>query len=310
MGNCENDKKLLKTDCYDEDEIDLIEVFATLWQRKIMIIAIVFIGSVLSVIYALSLDNIYQSKAVLKPSAEKSKLSSLMDTYGSIARFAGIQTKGDTDNIFNDMKALLSNQVFIANVIKKHNLERELFGEDYDEIKEEDSFKQSHDFLVYKALKDLVSISQDKDSNYITLAVQHKNPKFAEKLANIMLEEISENIKLSELGNIDEKITNFKEEMGRTSDITLKRKLSEVIASLIQSKVLSSVQKYYGFTIVSKPYAADLNDKVKPKRSLICIVGFILFFILAVALAFLLDYIQNIPEEKKELLKSGKNAKK
>ncbi|MGA1863188.1 Wzz/FepE/Etk N-terminal domain-containing protein [Deferribacter thermophilus] len=293
----------------EEDEIDLIELFAVIWRRKIMIGAIVLIASILSVIITINMDNIYESKAVLKPTAsDSSKLSSLMGSLGGLASLAGISVGGESENIYNAMQNLLNNQEFIANIIKKYHFEKKIFEDDYDELINDEEFKQNYKYFVYKKVSDMISINQDKKSNYITLSVQHKDPAFAKKFVEILLSELSEKIKQTELENIDEKITNFKQEMEKTSDITLKTKLAEVISSLIQSKVISKAQKYYGFTIISEPYVPDIKDKVKPKRALICIVAFVTSFFMAIFLAFFLEFIKNIPEEKKKILKGESNA--
>ncbi|UOD35684.1 hypothetical protein DSN97_05050 [Deferribacteraceae bacterium V6Fe1] len=303
-----NDNKVehvvVPPDYLAEDEIDLVELFAVIWRRKIMIAAIVFVVSVITVIATLMMDNIYESKAVLKPSGgEASKLSSLMGNLGGLASLAGISVGGSSDNIYDAMQNLINNKEFIADIVKKNGLEQKLFEDSYSELKAKEDFAQNYKFYVFNAVKGIINLSQDKKSNYITLSVQHKDPVFAKEFVNILLYELSEKTKKVELENIDEKITNFKNEMENSSDITLKTKLAEVISSLIQSKVISKAQKYYGFTIVSEPYVPDLKDKVKPKRSLICVVAFVTSFFMAVFLVFFIEFIKNIPEEKKKLLK-------
>ena len=57
---------------YQEDEIDLRELFGIIWQGKWWIIAITFVFAVGSVIYSLSLPNIYKSEATLAPTEEAS----------------------------------------------------------------------------------------------------------------------------------------------------------------------------------------------------------------------------------------------
>lgn len=286
----------------EEDEIDLIELFAVIWKRKLFIIVIVFIVSLATVIGTLMMDNIYSSKAVLKPSAQdSSKLSSLMGSFGGIASLAGIDIGGSNDNIYFSMENLLNNQEFISEIVKKYKLEPEIFADDYEKIKSDEGFLKNYKYFVFKAVKEVVSLSQDKKSNFITLGVEHKNPEFAKKLVDILMLELSEKIKANELENINEKIANFKKEIDEASDITLKTKLAEVVSSLVQSKVLSKAQKYYGFTIISEPYVPDMKDKVKPKRSLICVVAFVTSFMFAIFLVFILEFFKNIPEEKKRI---------
>src|SRR5690554_656345 len=58
----------------NDDEIDLFELFMTLWKGKWIIIATTFVFAVGSVMYALSQPNIYRSEALLAPVAESGGL--------------------------------------------------------------------------------------------------------------------------------------------------------------------------------------------------------------------------------------------
>jgi len=50
-----------------DDEIDLRELFLALWKGKWIIIAITFVFALGSVLYTLSLPNIYKADALLAP---------------------------------------------------------------------------------------------------------------------------------------------------------------------------------------------------------------------------------------------------
>ena len=54
-----------------DDEIDLRELFAAIWQGKWIIIAVTAVFAVVSVFYALSLPNIYKSEVLLAPAGEQ-----------------------------------------------------------------------------------------------------------------------------------------------------------------------------------------------------------------------------------------------
>ncbi|MGA1823551.1 MAG: Wzz/FepE/Etk N-terminal domain-containing protein [bacterium] len=283
---------------YYEDEIDLLELLKVLWKRKILILAIVTITSVAAVFYSLSLDNIYESRAILKPAAstERSALSTIRSNLGPFAGMLGVGGGNSSDpaaDIFHSLDNIRRNQKFIADMVKKYQLEKDLF-EDFDENKSNKNFMEHYDYIVFKSVSGLINMSQDQQSNYITLSVQHKNAEFAKRLIDVFLLESSNYLGKTELKNIDKKIENYKREIASTSDITLKNNLSGIVAGLIQSKVLAKVQDYYGFTIISKPFVADSLDKVRPRRSVICMLSFITSIIAAIFLSFFIEYIKNL----------------
>ena len=80
-------------DNYDA-EIDLKELFLILWNKKILISIITTIAAILSVLYALSLPNIYSSHALLAPSNPNESLTSKLGAYSALAGMAMNQAGG------------------------------------------------------------------------------------------------------------------------------------------------------------------------------------------------------------------------
>ena len=76
-------------DNYDA-EIDLKELFLILWNKKMLISIVTTMAAILSVLYALSLPNIYSSHALLAPSNPNESLSSKLGTYSTLAGMAGV----------------------------------------------------------------------------------------------------------------------------------------------------------------------------------------------------------------------------
>ncbi|TYB36698.1 MAG: hypothetical protein FXF49_00455 [Flexistipes sinusarabici] len=303
----ENKNNTNQQEPYYEDEIDLVELFAVIWKHKFFIFIFVFLVSVGAVVYSLMQDNIYQSKAVLSPSVNEgsSRLSSLANQLGPLSGMLPGSIGGSGPNIYNSMKNILDNQKFLTGIVEENKFYNDLF-EDFDELKETEDFSKHKDFMYFKAFKDAISISQDEESGFITLSVKHKDRFFAEEAVNTLLHDISAYLKKKELENINLKIDNYKEEISSTSDIILKNKLSEFVASLIQSKVMAKAQTYYGFEIISEPYVPDEFDKVGPNRKLICIVAFVTACILSVFMVFLYEFVKSNRDHFKETLKDKK----
>ena len=75
-----------------DDEIDLRELFRTLWAGKWLIGGISFSALVIAVVVALLLPNIYRAEALLAPNQNEGAggLSALAAQYGGLATLAGI----------------------------------------------------------------------------------------------------------------------------------------------------------------------------------------------------------------------------
>ena len=79
-----------------DDEIYLRELFHVLWDKIFYIGAITSIFSLISIIYALMLPNIYQSQAVMMPIEAKQGMSWMLGQYSGIASLAGISLPSES----------------------------------------------------------------------------------------------------------------------------------------------------------------------------------------------------------------------
>ena len=83
-----------------DDELDLRELFRVLWAGKWLIGGITFAMTVIAVIVALMLPNIYRAEALLAPNQDEGAggLSALAAQYGGLASLAGINPgRGSSD---------------------------------------------------------------------------------------------------------------------------------------------------------------------------------------------------------------------
>ncbi|MGE4465973.1 Wzz/FepE/Etk N-terminal domain-containing protein [Sphaerochaeta sp.] len=260
----------------EENEIDIFTLFAIIWKRKFLIFGLVFIVSLATVIYVTMQDNIYESTAVLKPIEQTTSTSSLSG-LGTLASFAGISVNSG-GSIFADISVLLNDRDFLAGFIKKNNLTEKLIEDP--KFLDTDEFKSNEKFYLSNLIKKSISVIEDKTTFYITISFQNTNPAIAKEVLSLILKDASEVLRLKRLENADERIANYKLEIDRAQDITLKAKLSDLVANLIQSKVFANADKYYGFSIISEPSLPDALDKVGPKRAQICIISFFTSLIL------------------------------
>ena len=82
----------------DDNEIDFKNLVLIFWSSKLKIFLITSFFVISSIIYSLSLPNIYQSNAVLAPtSSSNSNLSSLASQYSGMASLAGISIPSSSE---------------------------------------------------------------------------------------------------------------------------------------------------------------------------------------------------------------------
>jgi uncharacterized protein involved in exopolysaccharide biosynthesis len=287
---------------YEEDEINLLDYVIVLLKYKWLIFGIVFITGIAAVIISLMLPNIYRSEATIIPrQQEKSGASSALSALGAISGMAGelvgLGGGGDVDKF----EVVLKSRELSRRVVEKYKLMPELFEEHWDPLKKEWKENPAPTLQdAYEALKGMLTVSRDRKTDVLTVKFDNEDPRFAKIMAEHYLTELSESLREETLKDAAENKRFLQEQLEQTSDPLLKVKISELLAKEIEKETFARAQKYYSFIVLDPPVAADLDKKVKPKRSLICILSVAVAGFFAIFLAFFIEYIHNVKQGEDE----------
>jgi len=291
----------------DEDEIDLRELFSTIWNNKFKIIFFTTIVTSLTILYTLSIPNSYKSSVSLVPQTQaKPSLGGL----GALAGIAGINLNsgGDMD-ITTSFNIILKDPMFEKMIIKKYNLIEKLtlkkenlvfaFGYDkvynyiHGKIKKKETLNDDEKiYNVYKSLLGMITVASDKKSGIITISAQLEDRFLAKKLVDIYLKELTAYLRKIEMRDVNKQIKYYTNELYKTDEISMKEQLGQLASSLVQKKVLSMANEFYNVKKLTQAQVAYIKDKSKPKRSLIIIVSFVTSIILAIFMVFFLQFLK------------------
>ncbi len=305
--------------CIEEDEIDLRELFATIWANKFTIMTISMVITSLAILYALYKPNVYTSKSILIPKDQGGK-PSISGGAAAMAAMAGINLGGGGGlDIAGLFKNLLEDYAFNKPLIERYhldalldekNIEKNLvFAADqravydfFNKLTGEKEEKKSHAEIVFntfdKKLKKILSVSSDKESGAITLSARFEDRFMAKKLVDIYLKEMSDYIKRLDLKEIDEQVTYYEEELQRAKNLDLKANINELLSALVKKKVLSQAGEFYMVKQLTRPEVAYVKDKAGPKRALIVVVAFITSIILGIFFVFFREFLRANREEE------------
>lgn len=292
----------------EEDEIDLKELFNTILKYKFKIAIFVFITTILTLIYTLSIPNSYKSEIVLSPQESQ---KSVGGGLSSLASLAGVSLGGaSSKDPFVMMQTTLNDYSFNERIIKKYNLVEKLknkknlvFALGVDSIynllnskEKNQEDKRSEDekiFSTINTIKSTLSISSDKKSNLITLKAELEDRFLAKELVDIYLKEIINKIKLEDMKEIDAQIKYYNKELASTYDVSLKEQLSKSLSGLYQKKVFSQANDYYFVSRLVDSRVSYIKEKTKPKRVLILVVSFLTSIILAIFIVFFWEFLRS-----------------
>lgn len=304
------------------EEIDLREIWAAIWGGKWLIIFITFLFSTAAVIIALSIPNEYRSTAILAPASQSKGggLASLASQFGGLASLAGVSLGG---GVAED-KSLVAIEVmktwgFLEKFIEDNNIQAELFAvkgwnrltkelvfdeniydsenkvwiRDYDPSKGETPEPSSWE--LYKELNARININQDKATGLINLTVDHYSPEVAKIWVDKLIIAINQHIQEQDKSEANESIAYLSEKIQETKIADMKSVFYKLIEEQTKTLMLTEVSKEYVLKTLSKAKVAE--EKSKPKRGIICILGFLLGVLLSVSVV-LVKYFVNI--NKKE----------
>jgi len=309
-----NQNMNINPQCIEEDEIDLKELFATIWKYKIFIGVFVTIITILSIIWALYKPNEYKVYTLLAPQEQAKGVN--LGGLGALASMAGVNIGGGSgitpDVAFSN---LLSDYAFMKKFIIKNQIDKKYLDPNFDKnfifaMNNRDIYdffhskskeKKKIDFYlnIYKPIQKMISISTDKKTGLITVSVEGPNREFNYYLLNRFLKDSTDYLINRNLADINSKIQKYQKELAKTNNLELKQELASLISNLIKQKVYINTSKYYKVKVVTDPYIPDIKDKTKPKRALIVIVAFITSFILGIFLVFFIEFIKSSKEEEK-----------
>ena len=289
------------------DEIDLRVIFNIIWNRKIIIAVATAVIGLFSVLYSLSLPNIYESKVVLAPSTSSESTNiNISGTAGALARVAGIDLGGGSDkgpNINLAVEKITSRQ-FVKDFINKNNFQPELLAaKNWDSAqnfivyskKGYDSKNDSltyapRDIDIYKGYMDRTGVFFDKRTKFTHISFKHYSPYFAKELLDNLVLTINNDIRDIDVKVAKESIKFLEDQIAKTNVSDLKLIFSKLIEKNIKTVLLAEVNPEFVFTVVDPAYVPDL--KSAPSRGLMCILITIFGFLFVVTFLTIFDYIQ------------------
>ena len=279
-------------------ELDLKELFNVLWDGKWLIILITSIFSVAVVLYSLSLPNIYQSKALLSSVSGKNSLSSSIRAYSGLAGLAGINlpsmtsndNKGKALDKINSLSFFQNNilpNIYLPDLMALKSWSRtdnrliyddEIFNVNEEKWVREFKYPQTQVPSVQESYRvfrlNHLSVSEDKKTGFVTIAVKHKSPFIAKEWTDLIVTELNNFYKVKDKAESQAAVDYLNVQMSKTSFAEIKEVIAQLLQDKIQQLTLLEVSDFYVFEYIDPP--AVMERKASPSRAVICIIGALL----------------------------------
>ena len=287
-----------------ENEVDLLELSLSLWKKRNLIIMITAVCAVFSILYSLSLPNIYTSKSLLMPVQQANSLSKGISSISAISSFTRIPSLDMSVSKSQEGVERIQSFEFFSNFILPNiNLENLMAVKKWnknnnsisyhDEIynKETDKWKykgieynkpsSQQAFEIYESI---LHINHDLMTSFIYISIDHQSPYIAKKWLDLIIYQINESMRSADQQQAKKSIT-FLSDVQQTSSIqSIKEITTLLLKQQMQTYMLTSSGDDYVFKIIDSPLVPE--KKSRPSRATICILGTIIggFFSILVAL--------------------------
>ena len=299
-----------------DDEIDLRELFAVLWASKITILSTVFFSGLISVLVALSLPNKYTSEALLAPRTDGGAggaLGQMASQFGGLASLAGVNLGGLGDQGATVVAIeMLKSREFFGTYLYDEVLIDLMAAEGWDrgtgevlvddslfdantatwvrDVSEEFQIKPSIQEAHEKFFEEFLSVSEDKSTGFVTVAVTHYSPTVASNWVTLIVEGVNEAVRARDVQEAEKSIAFLNEQRLKTNLVSLTEVFAELIEQQTKTVMLANASDEYVFQVIEPPVAPELHSE--PKRALICVLGTLLGSMLAVIVVLIRHYVR------------------
>ena len=297
---------------YTDDEIDLRQLFATLWAGKWLVIAFTILFAAGGVAFALMKPNIYQASVLLAPANEEGGVKGLSDQLGGLASLAGINLGGGGSNQTVIAKEVLQSRAFLGNFIRRHKLavplkavdgwniekqqwqyNREVYNPETEEWLRDDNGESlaPTDWDLVKAFRGShLSVSENKDTGMLTISIKNLSPIAAKEWASLLVADINEHMRKEDVGTSEARITYLEGKLEETSIAGMQQVFYQLIESETRTVMLANAQPEYVFKTVDPAVAPQ--ERSEPKRALIVVLAVLLGGMLGVFIVFVRAFIR------------------
>ena len=294
--------------CYEDDEIDLYELWLILKKRFKWIVGSILTFLVIAIIYLLITPPVYKTEAVIYPTNVRVKIPAITTSVVD-----ALLLSNDMPNLV----AVLQSNYVKEKVIKNLNLLPILFPDKWDNKtktwKDPNNAPTILDGL--KKLNDLISVKQDKNTKVVKLSVEFpKNPKLAFLIAQNLLIESEKFLKkqtvdllnkyktyiVTQIRKIKESINKLQQSKNNTVELKILLSNLEELNHQYQALHFYSVKLEKPFEVISPPYIPDKKKPYKPKKGLILITAIVSGLFIGIFLAFFIEWLENLKEQREK----------
>lgn len=299
----------------DYNEIDVKELFKFLLQEKWIAMSITFLIFILSLIYSLTLPNIFESKAILIPIESQDQISSNLSNYSRLTAFAGvdfpINDNQKSVQAIQKMKSLSFFQqhifpnIFLPDLMalkswdpEKNtlNYSKDIYDRESNTWTRKYAYPQklipSEQESFQKFITKHLTLSEDKQTGFINISIKHQSPVIAKEWTELVINQINSYYRKKDKLESTRSIDFLNNTIASNNISEIKQSITQLLQEQIKKLALIESNMNYVFDYIDPP--AVMETKSEPKRSIIVLLGALFGGFLSIIYLFIKYYFKKL----------------
>ncbi len=130
------------------------------------------------------------------------------------------------------------------------------------------------DWELVTVFREIASISQDAKSGLVTVAVEYYSPEYAKQWVDWLVADLNEAMKSRDQADATRNISYLKAQLEKTPVADMQKVFYQLIEDQTKTLMLTEANQEYVFKTLDPAVVAE--EKAKPKRALIAVLGTLL----------------------------------
>jgi LPS O-antigen subunit length determinant protein (WzzB/FepE family) len=268
---------------------DLAAFGSELLRRWRLMVATTVAGAVIALAIALLMPPIYRAQALVAPVTQNAPTPG-----GALRQLTGLAALADLElgsggGRKQESLATLRSKGFVRDFIQTNNLLPVLFARRWDARTQRWRAGETPPTLgeaVKHFTDDVVDISDDRATGFVTVTVDWYSPQLAAQWANGMVAAVNEKLRADAISSADRSLDYLNRELSKTNVVEIRQAIYKLIEQQVNNAMMANVQREYAYRFLDAAVAPE--KRYSPKRSVITAVGAALGLFLGALVVYLL----------------------
>jgi uncharacterized protein involved in exopolysaccharide biosynthesis len=253
---------------------DLYDYVMLLWRERVKLMIFTIAGLAAGLAVALLLPPIFRAEATVQVRAERAgagMLDALAGQFGSLGSLVGAALGSEQDDRGITL-ATLQSRTIIQGYIENHKLLPELFDRKWDKARkrwkrDDPQFVPTSQDGFRKFKEKIFSVSDDKKTGLVIVAVEWKDPEIAVRWLNDLIGDTNRILKERTIKESEANLSYLEVQSKNTTMVELRLALSKLMEAEYKKLMIARNTEDYILRVIDP---ADVpKKKVRPRRTLI-----------------------------------------